>query len=322
MQMLTTEEIRNELNNTLNETNFNLPGKYIGKVRDNYKLTDGKRLIVTSDRISCFDKIVGTVPFKGQVLNQIAAYWFEHTKHIVKNHVIDIPDPNILVGAECKPFPVEVIVRGYITGSMWRDYKSGKREMYSIKFPDELIPQQPFDEPIITPSTKADQGEHDMPISPKEIVEKKLVSKEMWKKIEDAALRLFRHGTELCQNNNLILVDTKYEFGELNGELVLIDEIHTPDSSRFWYLDTYEQLLQEGKEQKQMDKEYVRQWLIKERNWMGDGEIPVLPDEIKIEAARRYLELFEQITGKEFEHHSGNVLDRITSNLKKKRYLG
>jgi len=256
------------------------------------------------------------------VLNQIAAYWFAHTKHIVKNHVIDIPDPNILVGAECKPFPVEVIVRGYITGSMWRDYKSGKREMYGIKFPDELIPQQPFDEPIITPSTKADQGEHDMPISPKEIVEKKLVSKEMWKKIEDAALRLFRHGTELCQNNNLILVDTKYEFGELNGELVLIDEIHTPDSSRFWYLDTYEQLLQEGKEQKQMDKEYVRQWLIKERNWMGDGEIPVLPDEIKIEAARRYLELFEQITGKEFEHHSGNVLDRITSNLKKKRYLG
>ena len=322
MQMLTTEEIKKELNNTLNETNFNLPGKYIGKVRDNYKLPDGKRLIVTSDRISCFDKIVGTVPFKGQVLNQIAAYWFEHTKHIVKNHVIDIPDANILIGAECRPFPVEVIVRGYITGSIWRDYQSGKREMYGMKFPDELIPQQPFDEPIITPSTKAEQGEHDMPISPKETVEKKLVSKEMWKKIEDVSLRLFRHGTELAQKNNLILVDTKYEFGELNGELVLIDEIHTPDSSRFWYLDTYEQLLQEGKEQKQMDKEYVRQWLIKERSWMGDGAIPVLPDEVKIEAARRYLELYGQITGKEFEHHTGNVSERIISNLKKKGYLG
>ncbi len=321
--MLTTKQINVQLNNTLKETNFNLHGKYIGKVRDNYQLTGKtkKRLIVTTDRISCFDKIVGTVPFKGQVLNQIAAFWFEHTKHIIKSHVVDIPDPNIMVGLECEPLPVEVIVRGYMTGSLWRDYFSGKKESYGLNFQQGLINQQPFDEPILTPSTKAEHGKHDLPISPKEIIKQKLVSLDVWKQIEEVSLKLFEHGTEMLEKNNLILVDTKYEFGLLDGKLILIDEIHTPDSSRFWYLDTYKELFDKGLEQKQLDKEYVRQWLIKERNWMGDGEIPILPDDVKIEAARRYIEVYEQVTGKDFEYYKEDILSRITENLKKNKYL-
>jgi phosphoribosylaminoimidazole-succinocarboxamide synthase len=319
--MLATEQIRAELGNTLGKSDFKLPNKYEGKVRDNYSLPGGKRLIVTTDRISCFDHIVGSVPFKGQVLNQIAAFWFDHTKFIVKNHMVDVPDPNVMVVKECKALPVEVIVRGYITGSLWRDYKSGKRDIYGIKFPEGMMHQQPFDMPILTPSTKAEHGGHDVPITPQEIVGKKLVDRETWKKVEIAALKLFDHGTEILARQNLILVDTKYEFGLLDGEVVLIDEIHTPDSSRFWYLDTYKQLFEEGKEQKQMDKEYVRQWLINERNWMGDGPIPGLSDEVRIEAARRYIEVYEQMTGKEFSWHRGNVLQRVTENLKKKGYL-
>ena len=319
--MLTSKQIQAELTNTLDKTNFNLPNKYEGKVRDNYTLKGGRRLIVASDRISCFDHIVGRVPFKGQVLNQIAAFWFEHTKSIVKNHVIDIPDPNVTVGLQCKPLPVEVIVRGYITGSLWRDYSSGKKELYGIKFPADLVNQQPFDEPILTPSTKAEHGEHDMPISAQEILKKKLVSRDVWQKVERIALKLFEKGTELSLKNNLILVDTKYQFGLLDGEIVLIDEIHTPDSSRYWYLDTYKKLFDEGKEQKQLDKEYVRQWLIKERKWMGDGPIPSLSEEVRIEAARRYIEVYEQMTGKEFEQHKGDILKRVENNLRDKGYL-
>ena len=316
--MLTTEEIKANLNNVLKETDFNIgKSKYVGKVRDNYIL-DNKRLIVTSDRISCFDYVVGALPFKGQVLNQLAAFWFENTKHIVDNHIIEVPDPNVMVVKECKPIDVELVVRGYITGSLWRAYEKGEKKLYGLELPLGLRKNQKFDEPIITPSTKAEKGTHDEPINPDEILEKGLMTKEQWEKISEISLRLFEKGTEMAAENNLILVDTKYEFGIHDGKIVLMDEIHTPDSSRFWFLDRYDALFQKSEEQKILDKEYVRQWLI-DKGWMGDGPQPSLSDEVKIEAVRRYIQAYEQITGKDFVVYEEPILDRITKNLK--RYL-
>ncbi|MFH1409345.1 MAG: phosphoribosylaminoimidazolesuccinocarboxamide synthase, partial [Nanoarchaeota archaeon] len=281
--MISTPEIRDELGNTLDKTDIKIGKRYPGKVRDNYLLPD-KRIMIATDRISCFDKVVGTVPFKGQVLTQIASYWFDQTKDIIGNHILEIPDPSVMVVKECKPVEVEVIVRGYLTGSLWREYEKGERRLYGLRLPEGMQKNGQFPTPIITPTTKAKDGEHDAPISKEEIIKQKLCTPEQWAAIEDAAYRLFAKGTELLNERNLILVDTKYEFGYLGQKLVLMDEMHTPDSSRFWYANEYHERFREGKEQKAMDKEFVRQWLL-DRGFKGDGTPPELTEEVRIEAA-------------------------------------
>ena len=317
--MLSNTILKNQLKYTLDKTNFNFGKKYEGKVRDNYSF-DGKRLIITTDRISAFDRVLCTIPFKGQVLNQTAAFWFEKTKKIIDNHVISVPDPNSLLAKECELIPVEMVVRGYITGvtttSAWYNYEKGIRNFCGNTLPDGLRKNQKFRKPIITPSTKAEHGSHDESISGEEIIKRKLVDEKIYRQMEKAALKLFDFGTKLVAKNNLILVDTKYEFGLLDGKLVLIDEIHTPDSSRFWIKDTYEGLFSRNQEPQKLDKEYVRQYL-SNKGFVGEGKIPEIPDEVKIEAARRYIQAYEMITGKLFDADNEDVLERIEGNLRK-----
>jgi len=322
--MLSDETIKNQLNNTLEKTNLNIGKKYEGKVRDNYVL-DGKRVIIVTDRISAFDRVLCTIPFKGQVLNQTSAFWFDKTKNIVKNHVIDVPDPNVMVVKECKLIPVEMVVRGYITGvtktSAWYNYEKGVRNFCGNVLPEGMKKNQKFEKPIITPTTKAEYGAHDESLSGKEIIKRNIVDEKIYKQMEKAALALFDFGTKLVAKNNLILVDTKYEFGlDEKENLTLIDEIHTPDSSRFWIKDSYEKLFSQGKEPEKLDKEYVRQFLA-EKGFIGEGKIPEIPDEVKVEAAKRYIAAYEMITGKEFKAEIGDVNERIKNNLKKAGYL-
>ncbi len=316
--MLSDTILKNQLKHTLDKTSFKIGKKYEGKVRDNYILND-KRLIITTDRISAFDRVLCSLPFKGQVLNQISTFWFEKTKKIIQNHIIDVPDPNVMVVHECKPYPVEMVVRGYITGvtttSAWYNYERGVRNFCGNILPEGLKKNQKFDKPIITPTTKAHKG-HDESISGEEIVKRGLVDEKTYRKMEKAALELFNFGAKLVAKNNLILVDTKYEFGDLNGKLILIDEIHTPDSSRFWIKDTYNDLFSKGEEPQKLDKEYVRQWLAN-KGFIGEGKIPEIPDEVKIEAAKRYITAYEMVTGKEFKAKNEDVAKRIERNLKK-----
>lgn len=315
--MIPDNVLKEQLRHTLDRTDFKIGKKYEGKVRDNYSF-GGQRLIITTDRISAFDRVLCSIPFKGQVLNQTAAFWFEKTKNIVQNHIISIPDPNVMLARECKPYPVEMVVRGYITGvtttSAWYNYERGARDFCGNILPEGMRKNQKFEKPIITPSTKAEHGGHDESISSEDVVKRGLVDEKIYRQMEKAALALFDFGTRLVAKNNLILVDTKYEFGELNGELVLIDEIHTPDSSRFWIRDSYQKLLDEGKEPQKLDKEYVRTWLA-DMGFIGDGPIPKIPDEIKIEAAKRYITAYEMITGSEFEARDGDALKRIEKNI-------
>src|SRR3989344_6012589 len=317
--MLSDTTLKNQLKFTLDKTNFKFGKKYEGKVRDNYTI-DGKRIIVTTDRISAFDRVLCTIPFKGQVLNQTAAFWFEKTKKIIKNHLISVPDPNVMVAKECNPIPVEMVVRGYITGvtttSAWYNYEKGVRNFCGNILPEGLKKNQKLAKPIITPSTKAEHGAHDESVSGEEIIKRNLVDEKLYRQMEKTALALFDFGTRLVAKNNLILVDTKYEFGELNGKLVLIDEVHTPDSSRFWIKNTYQELFSKGKEPQKLDNEYLRMWL-SEKGFIGEGKIPAIPDEIKVEAAKRYITAYEMITGKEFEAKNEDVHKRIEGNLRK-----
>ena len=322
--MINDEVLKNQLNFNLEKTNFNIGKKYEGKVRDNYLLGD-KRLIITTDRISAFDRVLCTIPFKGQVLNQTSAFWFEKTKNIVKNHVIGVPDPNVTVARECKLIPVEMVVRGYLTGvtttSAWYNYEKGVRDFCGNKLPDGMKKDQKFDKPIITPSTKAEKGAHDESVSGEEMIKRGIVDEKIYRQMEKVAIELYNFGKELVAKNNLILVDTKYEFGlDADGNLTLIDEIHTPDSSRFWVKDTYEKLFAEGKEPQKLDKEYVRQFLAN-KGFIGEGEIPEIPDEVKIEAAKRYIKAYEMITGQEFKAEIGDISNRIKQNLASKALL-
>ncbi len=322
--MITEEQIKEQINLTLDKTDFpELGEKYEGKVRDSY-LAGDKRFLITTDRISAFDRVLGTIPFKGQVLNQIAKFWFDKTKHIVKNHVIDMPHPNVIVGAECKALPVEVIVRGYITGvtktSAWYNYSNGVRDFCGNLLPEGLKKDQKFDAPIVTPTTKAEQGEHDEPISKDEIISRGLVDKETYEKMEEIALKLYNFGVEHAEKQGLIFVDTKYEFGLLDGELVLIDEINTPDSSRYWVEETYEEKFNAGEEQQKLDKEFVRGWL-KDQGFIGDGEIPPLTEDIKVKAAMKYIEAYEKVTGDEFVAEVGNVNEKIRESLVSGGYI-
>lgn len=310
------KEINEQLKHTLNnfEIDSNVGEYYKGKVRDNYHMDD-KILMVTSDRVSAFDHVLGTIPFKGQILTEIANFWFDKTKDIVPNHIISSPDPQVLMAKKAKTLPVEIIIRQYITGSLWREYSSGINGQYGFDLEDGLKENQKFDLPIITPSTKAEYGEHDEPISREEIV-KDLVPEKIYAKAEEYALELFRVGQEWANKMGLILVDTKYEFGIYNDELIVIDEIHTPDSSRYWIKDTYYENYEKGLSQNMLDKENIRQWLI-EQGFKGDGVPPELTDDIRVLLSEKYIELYKKLTGKDFVPYTGDVKSRILNNLKK-----
>ncbi len=319
MTAATDSVLKNQLNKTLKETNFSIGKFYHGKVRDNYS-ANGKRIIVCTDRLSAFDRVICTIPFKGQVLNQLASFWFGETKKIAKNHVVAVPDPNVLVANECKVIPIEMIVRGYITGvtktSLWFNYSNGQREFFGVTLPGGLRKDQRLEEPILTPTTKLEA--HDRNLNRQDV--KKLVAPEMFSRMEEIASRLFSFGSKLAEKRGMILVDTKYEFGLLGDELILVDEIHTPDSSRFWHAGSYEKLFAEGKPQRELDKEYVRRWLAA-KGFVGDGQVPVVPDEIRIEAAKRYIEAFEVFTNEKFEPDTAEPASRIEKNLREKGYI-
>jgi phosphoribosylaminoimidazole-succinocarboxamide synthase len=319
--MIPDDKLREQLAHTLRQ--FEAPDLgelYRGKVRDNYSRGD-RIVMVTTDRISAFDHVLGTIPYKGEVLSRLTLFWFDKVKDIAPTHLVDAPDPSVMVVKKAKPFPVEIIIRGYITGSLWRDYLAGKAGAYGIDWPSGLRKDQRFPEPIITPSTKAEYGKHDEPISEREIVEKGLVGPEIWREATAVARRLFARGQEWAAQRGLILVDTKYEMGIADGKLVVIDEIHTPDSSRYWIAEGYERRFTAGQDQEMLDKENIRQWLIKEHGFSGQGKPPPLTDEVRIMLARKYIEVFERLTGERFESAVGSVSDRIRRNLKAKGYL-
>lgn len=289
----------------LKETDFEFEGQksvYHGKVRDVYNIGDEYMVMVATDRISAFDVVLPEgIPYKGQVLNQIAEFFLDSTKDIVPNWKIAVPDPTVTVGLCCEPLKIEMIVRGYIAGSAWRDYKAGAREICGVRLPDGLRENQKLPEPILTPTTKADAG-HDENISREEIIARGIVSEEIYSQVEKYALALFARGQEIAARQGLILVDTKYEFGLKDGKVILIDEIHTPDSSRYFYADGYEERFENGEEQKQLSKEFVRQWLIS-NGFMGKAgqKVPEMTAEYCGEVSKRYIELYEHITGRRFE---------------------
>lgn len=299
---------------------FNFPnqkGFYSGKVRDVYNIDDKYLVMHASDRISAFDVVLPRpIPYKGQVLNQIAAHFLMATKDIVPNWVISVPDPCVAIGLKCETYPVEMVVRGYLAGHAWREYKSGKRSVCGVSLPDGLNENDQLPNPIITPTTKAHEG-HDEDISREEIITRGLVSEEEYAQLEKYTLALYARGQEMAAEKGLILVDTKYEFGKIGSTIYLIDEIHTPDSSRYFYAEGYEERQKLKQEQKQLSKEFVRQWLI-ENGFQGkEGQtVPVMTDDKLIEISERYIELFESITGKKFEKVSlENVNDRIQRNV-------
>ena len=305
--------IKEQLQYTLNEFEHDIQGEYYrGKVRDNYYMGD-TMLMVTTDRVSAFDHVLGTIPFKGQILTEIANFWFEKTKDIVPNHIISSPDPQVLIAKKAKTLPVEVIVRQYITGSLWREYSDGINGQYGFMLPDNLKENQEFETPILTPSTKAEYGQHDEPISRDKIINS-LVSEEVYKQAEEYALALFKRGQEWANKMGLILVDTKYEFGMYDGELIVIDEIHTPDSSRYWIKETYEENFNNGLSQNMLDKENIRQWLI-DKGFKGEGTPPDLSDDIRILLSEKYMELYKKLTGSDFIPSTGDVKSRIVKNL-------
>ena len=305
--------IKEQLQHTLNEFEHDIQGEYYrGKVRDNYYMDD-TMLMVTTDRVSAFDHVLGTIPFKGQILTEIANFWFEKTKDIVPNHIISCPDPQVLIAKKAKTLPVEVIVRQYITGSLWREYSSGINGQYGFMLPDDLKENQEFETPILTPATKAEYGQHDEPISREKIINS-LVPEAVYKQAEEYALALFKRGQEWANKMGLILVDTKYEFGMYDGELIVIDEIHTPDSSRYWIKDTYEENFKNGLPQNMLDKENIRQWLI-DKGFKGEGTPPDLSDDIRILLSEKYMELYKKLTGNDFIPSAGDVKTRIVENL-------
>tara|TARA_Y100000589_G_scaffold332344_1_gene392055 strand:+ start:26983 stop:27939 length:957 start_codon:yes stop_codon:yes gene_type:complete len=304
---------------SLQQTDFHFPNQtnvYHGKVRDVY-FVDDKLVMVATDRISAFDHILPRpIPYKGQVLNQIAAKFLEATKDIVPNWVIAVPDPNVTAGIACEPFKVEMVIRGYLSGHAWREYKSGKREICGVKMPEGMKENDKFPEPIITPTTKASVG-HDEDISKEEILAKGIVSKDDYEKLEDYTRKLYQRGTEMAADKGLILVDTKYEFGKVGDTIYLMDEIHTPDSSRYFYAEGYEERQRKGEKQKQLSKEFVREWLIANGFQGKEGQkIPEMPDEFVMQVSERYIELYEKITGEKFvKADTSNILQRIEKNV-------
>lgn len=308
------------MSTTLVTTNFTLPGQtgvYHGKVRDVYFLQGERIAMVATDRISAFDVVLPKgIPYKGQVLNQIATYFLEATKDIVPNWLISTPDPMVSLGHKCEPFKVEMVIRGYLTGSAWRAYKNGERVLCGVQLPEGMKENEAFPTPIITPTTKADEG-HDENISKEEIISTGLVSAEDYAQLEAYTLALFARGQQMAAERGLILVDTKYEFGKKDGQIYLIDEIHTPDSSRYFYAEGYQERFEKGEEQKQLSKEFVRQWLIQNGFQGRDGEqVPEMTQAYCQSVSERYIELYEHITGRKFTpEQSENLEARIAQNL-------
>jgi len=319
--MISKDQLRQLLPTALDETNLSLPNKTSGKVRDWYDLPDGNRLIITTDRLSAFDRILAAIPYKGQVLNQLSAWWFEQTRDIIPNHILSIPDPNAAVVRVAEPFPVEVIVRGYITGvtttALWYRYSLGERNIYGYEFPEGLQKNQALPEPIITPTTKGGATGHDERLTCAEVVKKGLLDQRTWDQVQSAALAIFKCGQELARTTGIILVDTKYEFGcDADGKVMLIDEVHTPDSSRFWKADTYERRFATGEDPENFDKEFIRLAYV-EKGYRGDGGIPPMPDALWVSASERYIQIYEMLTGQEFMHGAYPVEDRLLENLRR-----
>ena len=308
------------MNEAIIRTEFSFPKQknvYHGKVRDVYNIDDELLVMVASDRISAFDVVLPrAIPFKGQVLNQIASKFLDATSDIVPNWKMSSPDPMVTIGHYCEPFAVEMIIRGYLTGSSWRTYKSGAREICGVPVPEGMREHERFPEPIVTPTTKATEG-HDEDISREEILKQGIVSEEDYNKLEEYTIKLFQRGSEIAAEKGLILVDTKYEFGKVGDQIYLIDEIHTPDSSRYFYADQYEELFAKGEQQKQLSKEFVREWLMAKGFQGKEGQqVPEMTDEFITSVSERYIELYEKVTGEKFERiPSDCVLDRIEKNI-------
>jgi phosphoribosylaminoimidazole-succinocarboxamide synthase len=325
--MTATNTIEAALPYCLTETSFQFGKKYQGKVRDTYDLGD-KLLLITTDRLSAFDRYLAAVPYKGQVLNLTSAWWFEQTESIVPNHVIAIPDPNVLIAKKCQVFPIEFVVRGYMTGStstsLWNQYKDGVRNYCGVPLAEGMRKNQQLAAPILTPTTK--EKEHDRPISPKDIVAEGWMSQSDWDEASEMALRLFKFGVDVAAKHGLILVDTKYEFGrDANGKIVLVDEIHTPDSSRYWIANSYAERFSAEKEPENIDKEFLRLWFADHCDPYKDTQLPKAPKELIVTLASRYIQLYEMITGKDFSYardaaKQGPLLERIMRNVA--GYLG
>jgi len=318
--MISRDQLRELLPSALDQTSLPLANKSTGKVRDWYDLADGQRLIITTDRLSAFDRILATVPYKGQVLNQLSAWWFEQTQDMIPNHIVSLPDPNAAVVQVAAPFPVEVIVRGYITGvtttALWYRYTQGERNIYGYEFPEGLRKNQALPQPIITPTTKGGITGHDERLTCAEVIENGLLDQQTWDQVQSVALAIFRRGQEVARKAGIILVDTKYEFGcAADGSVVLIDEVHTPDSSRFWKADTYERRFAAGEDPENFDKEFVRLAYAK-KGYRGDGEIPSVPDELWVSASERYMQLYEMLTGKAFLPGAYPIQERLLENLR------
>ncbi len=322
--MIDPKIIRAQIPNVLTEAHFpELPNYYRGKVRENYDLSDGTRILISTDRQSAFDKVLAAVPFKGQVLTQTARFWFEATEDICPNHAIEYPDPNVVVGRKLKMLPVEVVVRDYLTGatdtSIWTAYQRGEREFCGNPLPDGLQKNDKLPETILTPSTKPVDGTHDISVAPSFLIENKLISAEQWDELAKISLKLFARGREIAAENGLILVDTKYEFGiDSENKITLADEIHTPDSSRYWLASSYEKLHAAREEPESLDKEFLRLWIAARCNPYEDS-IPEIPDDVLVEFSGKYINLYETVTGKEFELPALDipVKERIKQNLKK-----
>lgn len=313
------EIISENLSNCLKNTHLDGFPKYQGKVRDRYDLGDYYALI-TTDRQSAFDRVLASIPFKGQVLNQTGAWWFEQTQDIIENHVISIPDPNVTLAKKCKPFPIEFVVRGYMTGSsstsIWTQYQAGTRKYCGVSLTEGITKNQKFPQPILTPTTKEEA--HDRPISPQEIVDEGWMNKEHWEYASEHALMLFARGQELSRKNGLILVDTKYEMGlSEDGQILIIDEIHTPDSSRYWLQSSYRKRFEEGKEPENVDKEFLRLWFRENCDPYKDETLPEAPKELVLELAARYIHLYESITGQifQFPEPGKGIMERILDSL-------
>ncbi len=315
--MLDRKVISDQLRYTLDDIDLpDLGEKYRGKVRDCYVRGD-KRILITSDRLSAFDRVLTTIPFKGQVLNAMASYWFKETAHLVPNHIIAEPHPNVFIGRQADILPIEVIVRGYLAGSAWRDYQAN-RPVSGIELPRGLKKSHCFETPLITPSTKAEHGKHDEPISSEEILRSGIIEPKLWEEVCEAAIKLFTFGSIRAQENGLILVDTKYEFGTYveNGKkhLIVADEIHTSDSSRYWVLDSYQEAYDAGQDPVMLDKEFVRRWLM-EQGYMGEGTPPQFTDEFRVDTSAKYIEAFERITGTPFKPSIGKPIEAIRKSL-------
>ena len=318
--------IASQLDKVLVDACFpDLPNCQRGKVRDNYDLPDGRRLIVTTDRQSAFDQVLAAVPFKGQLLTATARFWFDATRDISRNHVIEYPDPNVMVAKKLRMLPVEFVVRDYLTGStstsIWPMYQAGRRTMYGVTFPDGMRKSQKLPETIITPTTKAEHGKHDEPITPTEIVAQGLLTQEQWDALSKTALALFRRGRELAANNGLVLVDTKYEFGlDEAGGLTLADEIHTPDSSRYWKAESYQSRFAAGADPETLDKDFLRLWIAVRCDPYND-KIPEIPAQTLIEFALRYIALYETVTGQVFRPPDTSVSTRERIRAALRRYI-